>query len=220
MRYKLLATDYDGTIAHDGLVDEPTLAALERWKAAGGLLVMVTGRELPDLNATFPYVDRFHRVVAENGAAVLDPAGGPVRLLADPPPAKLLTALAAVGVPVSVGHVIVATVVPHDLALMAVLRDLGLGWHVIYNKGSAMALPEGVTKATGLTAVLAELGVDAADVVGVGDAENDHAFLQMCGLSAAVANALPAVKQAAGLVLTGARGAGVIELIDGLLAAG
>jgi hypothetical protein len=31
-------------------------------------------------------------------------------------------------------------------------------------------------------------------VVGVGDAENDHAFLRLCGLSAAVANALPALK--------------------------
>jgi hypothetical protein len=219
VRYKLLATDYDGTIAHDGVVDEQTLAALERWKAAGGILVMVTGREIPDLHKTFAHVARFHRVVAENGAAVLDPtAPGPVKLLAEPPPPGFVSRLQAAGVPLSVGHVIVATVVPHDHAMLAAIRESGLGWHLIYNKGSVMALPEGVTKATGLTAVLTELGVDAKDVVGVGDAENDHAFLQMCGLSAAVANALPAVKQMAGLVLNRPRGAGVEELIDGLLA--
>ena len=30
MRYLALATDYDGTLAHHGDVDTPTLAALER----------------------------------------------------------------------------------------------------------------------------------------------------------------------------------------------
>lgn len=218
MRYKVLAADYDGTLAHDGVVDGQTLAALDRWTAAGGTLVMVTGRELPDLARTFPHLDRFHRVVAENGAAVFDPTSpGPARLLAEPPPPAFVERLRAAGVPLSVGHVIVATVVPHEATVLAHIRELGLGWHVIFNKGSVMALPEGVTKATGLTAVLQELGVDPKDVVGVGDAENDHAFLQLCGLSAAVANALPAVKATAGLVLTRPRGAGVEELIDGLL---
>ena len=47
-----------------------------------------------------------------------------------------------------------------------------------------------------------------------GDAENDHAFLRACGAAAAVANALPAVKDEADLRLRGARGAGVVELIE------
>ncbi len=54
--------------------------------------------------------------------------------------------------------------------------------------------------------------------VGVGDAENDQAFLRMCGLAVAVDNALPAVKTIADVVTTEARGAGVRELIAGLLA--
>ena len=66
--------------------------------------------------------------------------------------------------------------------------------------------------------VLEELALTPDQVVGVGDAENDHAFLSMCGLSVAVANALPAVKDTADLVTPGARGAGVTELIDRLLA--
>src|SRR4030095_12817385 len=44
-----LATDYDGTLAHHGRVDTETIAALERLKASGRYLLMVTGRELPDL---------------------------------------------------------------------------------------------------------------------------------------------------------------------------
>ena len=55
-------------------------------------------------------------------------------------------------------------------------------------------------------------------MVGIGDAENDHAFLAMCGWSVAVANALDSVKAAADMVTRGARGDGVRELIDELLA--
>jgi hydroxymethylpyrimidine pyrophosphatase-like HAD family hydrolase len=142
MRYEVLATDYDGTIAFDGRVDEPTIAALGRAKAEGLRLVLV----------------------------------------------------------------------------LAAIRDLGLEWHVIFNKGCVMALPADVTKATGLVPALGVLGVSADRTVGVGDAENDQAFLRMCGLAVAVDNALPAVKEMADVVTAGARGAGVSELIARLLA--
>lgn len=46
MQYVVLATDYDGTIAHDGVVDAPTLAALEHLRPSGRKLILVTGREL------------------------------------------------------------------------------------------------------------------------------------------------------------------------------
>ena len=49
MHYVALATDYDGTIARHGEVDEPTLAALDRLRGASRKLVLVTGRELDDL---------------------------------------------------------------------------------------------------------------------------------------------------------------------------
>ena len=49
MYFLALAADYDGTIAHDGIVDDATLAALQRLKETGRRLVLVTGRELPDL---------------------------------------------------------------------------------------------------------------------------------------------------------------------------
>ena len=73
MRYLALCCDYDGTIAHHGRVDEPTLAALERLRESGRKLVMVTGRELDDLQTVFPRLDLFARVVAENGALHLSP---------------------------------------------------------------------------------------------------------------------------------------------------
>ncbi len=81
-----------------------------------------------------------------------------------------------------------------------------------------MILPVGIDKAFGLTVALGELGIPPERVVAVGDAENDHDFLALCGFSAAVANALPALKATADLVTIGDHGAGVIEVIDDLLA--
>jgi hydroxymethylpyrimidine pyrophosphatase-like HAD family hydrolase len=81
-----------------------------------------------------------------------------------------------------------------------------------------MVLPAGINKATGLTAALSELGLSPHNVVGVGDAENDHAFLGSCECSVAVVNALPAVKQQADFVSLGDHGDGVAELIGKLIA--
>ena len=218
MKYLALATDYDGTIAHDGVVDAATLSALRRVRDSGRKLVLVSGRELEDFFATFAHADLFDRLVLENGALLYEPATKRVRPIAAPPPPQLVAELRRRGVPLSAGRSIIATVVPHEHTVLAAIRDLGLEWHLVFNKGSVMCLPPGVTKATGLAPALEELGVPLDRVVGVGDAENDHAFLQLCGLSVAVASALPAVKATADVVTAGARGAGVVELIDRLLA--
>jgi len=215
--YQAIATDYDETLAHDGRVDQPTIDALLRARAAGLATILVTGRELADLLNTFAQPAIFDRIVAENGAVLYQPRTQQLRMLSSPPPPRLLERLAAEAVPVSVGHTIVATVEPHEHVLLAAIRELGIEWHIIFNKGAVMALPADVTKATGLAAALDEMGLAADRVVGVGDAENDQAFLGMCGLSVAVANALPSVKAAAEMVTKRARGAGVIELIERLL---
>jgi len=218
VKYHALATDYDGTIAHDGLVDEPTMAGLRRARGAGLRLVMVTGRELTDLIHTFPHASLFDRVVAENGAVLYDPRSRAIETLAAPPPPALIERLSREAVPISVGRSIVATVEPYEHQVLAAIRDLGLEWHVIFNKGSVMALPAEVTKATGLVPALGALGIDPEQTAGVGDAENDHTFLRMCGLAVAVDNALPSLKDIADVVTSGARGAGVTEFIDRLLA--
>ena len=68
--------DYDGTIAHHGVVDEVTQAALRRLRAGARRLLLVTGRELDDLRRVAPPLDLFDLVVAENGALLFDPASG------------------------------------------------------------------------------------------------------------------------------------------------
>ncbi len=219
MHYMALVSDYDGTLAADGVVDGATLDALERLRQSGRMLVLATGRELGDLLRICPRIDLFDRVVAENGALLYRPQGRETRLLADPPPAAFVERLRQEGVtPLSVGSVIVATWQPNETIVLKAIRELGLELQIIFNKGAVMVLPPGINKSTGVSAALAEIGLSPHNAVGIGDAENDHAFLGLCGCSVAVQNALPVVKESADLVTRRPRGAGVAELIGRLLA--
>lgn len=218
MRYVALACDYDGTIAHDGAVADSVVDALVRLKDSGRRLLLVTGRELDDLGEAFDRVELFDRVVAENGAVLFDPDSRDVRTLADPPPESFVETLGEKGVePLSVGKVIVATREPHQQAVLDVIHDLGLELQVIFNKGAVMVLPALVNKASGLHAALEDLGLSPHNLVGVGDAENDHTFLDLCELSVAVHNAIPAIKERCDHVTDGEHGDGVVELIDAML---
>jgi hypothetical protein len=219
MRYLALATDYDGTLAHHGEVDRQTIEALRRLAATGRKLLLVTGRQVDDLGRVFPEVSLFDRVVAENGAVIYRPQSQELRLLAAPPPAAFVDTLKNRGVdPLAVGHVVVATVQPNERAALEVVRELGLELEVIFNKGSVMILPSSVNKATGLAAALDELRFSAHNVVGIGDAENDHALLEMSECGVAVANALDSLKNHADLVTTGRASDGVREVIESLIA--
>ena len=83
-----LATDYDGTLAEDGVVAKATLDALRLFKQSGRKLILVTGRELPDLRRVFADFELFDLAVVENGAVLVDPATGEEIPLGDesPPP--------------------------------------------------------------------------------------------------------------------------------------
>ncbi|HWE36939.1 MAG TPA: HAD-IIB family hydrolase [Isosphaeraceae bacterium] len=217
MRYHILAADYDGTFAHDGRVDEATIASLRRLRETGRKLVLVTGRELDQLLEVLPEIDLFDRVVAENGALLYRPEGREELPLAEPPPPEFVARLRGRGVgPISVGRVIVATWEPHEAAVLETIRELGLELQVIFNKGAVMVLPSGVNKASGLGHALAELGLSPHNAVGVGDAENDHAFLAVCECAAAVSNALATIKERADWVSRRDHGAGVVQLIEAL----
>lgn len=218
MRFLALATDYDGTLAHDGVVDQATLEALDRFRQSGRKLILVTGRELPDLERVFPALEIFDRVVAENGAVLFHPASKEKRVLAQRPPDEFVADLRERKVAgLSVGDVIVATWHPYEAQVLECIRELGLELQVIFNKDAVMVLPTGVNKMTGLSHALDELKLSRHNLAGIGDAENDHAFLNCCECAAAVANAIPALKQRVDLVTEGHHGAGVAELIGRLI---
>ena len=219
MQYLALATDYDGTLAHDGHVSKLTLESLHRLRASGRKVILVTGRELPELKATFPHIQLCDAVVVENGALLYWPTEDREEVLGEPPPESFILEMNRRGVkPFSVGRVIFATWRPHEGAVLETIQSLGIGYQIIFNKHAVMVLPSNVNKATGLAEALRRMEISPHNVVGIGDAENDHAFLETCNVAVAVDNALPALKDRCDLVTMGDHGRGVSELIERLLA--
>lgn len=218
MHIMAVAFDYDGTIAKDGIVSENTIAAIKNVIASGRKLILVTGRMLSDLLTVFPQAELFSRIIAENGAVLYRPDTKTQVLLGAAAPESLVRSLKRKGIPLEVGASIVATVKPHEVAVLEAIRDLGLEHHIVFNREAVMVLPPGVNKGTGLRAALLELQLSSHNVVGIGDSENDHALLQACEYAVAPANALPMVKSIADRVTRGEYGEGAAELMAELIA--
>ena len=216
---RTFATDYDGTLAKSGRVRDQTIAGLRQLKSIGWRLLLITGRELRELKMVFPGLGEFDLAVVENGACLYDPRSDSVTPLGPAPPEALVDRLRAEGVArMSVGRGIIALWEPQLAAASRAIEGLAAPWRIVRNKRAVMLLPVGVDKATGFAEALRHLGVEPAGAVGIGDAENDLAFLRACGFSAAVANALPEVASAVDYHCEGERGAGVEELIELCLA--
>jgi phosphoglycolate phosphatase (TIGR01487 family) len=219
VRIMAVAADYDGTLAKNGHVHKDTIAAIERLHASGRKLILVTGRMLPDLLQVFPQAELCSRIVAENGAVLYRPDTREQKLLGSPTLEIFVESLKRKGVvPLDIGASILATLKPHEVAILETIRDLGTGHHVVFNRESVMVLPPGVDKGTGLKAALLDLRLSPHNVVGLGDSENDHALFQVCGYSVAVGNALPMLKSIADWVTQAEDGAGAAELIAELIA--
>ncbi len=216
--YIALAIDYDGTLALNGKVARETVVELEKFLATGRLLVLVSGRELGELGKLFPQLNLFSWVVAENGAVAYEPATRREVLLTGAVKEELYQSLLQAKVePLFRGKVILATQEPNESVVLDHIRNLGLELQLIFNKGAVMVLPPGINKATGLDFALRELKLSSKNILGIGDAENDHSFMSVCGCSFAVANALDSIKQIATARTTRPNGAGVREVITHVL---
>lgn len=218
MRFHAVAMDFDGTLAHDGRVDNETLETLRRLRKSGRRPILVTGRILEDLKGVCDCLELFDAIVAENGAVLYDPAKKEARPLAPAPPAEFVRRLVDCRIrPLEHGHVIVATRQPHEAEMLEIIKELGLDLALIFNKGAVMALPSGVNKASGLAAQLDALHLSYHNTVGIGDAENDLRFLEQCEVAVAVGNALPSVKAACDVVTKSTHGRGACEFIEQLI---
>jgi hydroxymethylpyrimidine pyrophosphatase-like HAD family hydrolase len=219
VRYLALATDYDDTIAARGQLGDDVKAALERLRRSGRRAVLITGRILEDLLTVCPDLSDFAAVVLENGAVLHVPSRRDTQVLCPPASDALVRELARRGVtPLVQGRAILATRRPHEIAVLEAIRDLDLELQITFNRDAVMVLPSGVNKGSGLRTALRQLDLSIHEAVGVGNGQNDHSFLDLCECAVAVENAVDAVKAKADFTTSGARGAGVIQLIDELIA--
>ena len=102
------------------------------------------------------------------------------------------------------------------------VAEEAVGGRLVITWSSTTALLEisapGVTKASTLALVCAELGVDAADVVAFGDMPNDLPMLTWAGRGYAVAQGHPMLRQAGLATTDGPQPEAVGRMIEALLA--
>lgn len=78
-------------------------------------------------------------------------------------------------------------------------------------------MPQGVDKGAGLKMLCARLGIDPAEVMAVGDSDNDLAMLQAAGLPVAMGNATDAIRAAAKWITDTNNCDGLAKAVDRLL---
>jgi soluble P-type ATPase len=212
--FQVVAVDLDGTLASRGQLSPQAVEAIDQVRHKGLTVVLVTGRIGAELQAEFPQIaGHIDALVLENGAVQV--IGGRACALAAPVDSSLDDALAKRGVPYRRGEVLVAIDGEHAATVVEAIGELELDCQIVRNRDALMVLPAGVTKGTGLRAVLGEMNLSPHNTVAVGDAENDLSLFGVAEIGAAVADAIRSVRRHADLVLDEPDGAGVAELLAG-----
>lgn len=212
--FKAVALDLDGTLTSAGHLAPEALAAMEESRQNGLVIVLVSGRILAELLADVPQIaDYVDAMVLENGAVTV--VDGISHALTPPVDGGLPQALSDRGISYRRGEVILAIDGEHTPAVVDLIGELGLDYQVIRNRSALMVLPAGVTKGTGLAAMLAAMNLSPHNAVAVGDAENDLALFGVAEIGVAVSNAVASVRRCADLTLDKPNGTGVAELLTG-----
>jgi hydroxymethylpyrimidine pyrophosphatase-like HAD family hydrolase len=213
MYRRILAFDFDGTLAENGRVPLALQRALEQLHAAGYALFMVTGRRFGDAElGSLEHV--FTGILWENGAVLHHTVTDEVYLPFGQVDPRLVEALEVAGMPLERGRAIVSTTTPHDETVWEVLSDWGGDAVVTHDKGMVRVMPPGTAKGTGLERLLGLCGFSPRNLVSFGDGEGDLSLLQLGEMGVAVADAVPSLKEAADLVTAQPGPAGVLETLE------
>ncbi len=182
---RLLATDIDGTMTHDGRLDPGILPALLRLESVGIEVMPVTGRPAGEALGLARYLPTIRRAVAENGATLVSP-DLPVRWLGQQPDrARLLAVAEQLG---RAGR-------PWTLAPDAFCRLADIAWlredrtdaeleplralatahgvHLIWSSVHIHLADSPPDKGAAVQQIAAELGYAAHEIATIGDAPND-----------------------------------------------
>ncbi|MGH7254806.1 MAG: HAD hydrolase family protein, partial [Nitrospirales bacterium] len=213
MYRRIMAFDFDGTLATEGVVPEKLLRALRRCRKAGYALFLVTGRRFETASLD-PFGNLFTGIVWENGAVLVHIPTGEIYLPFGQLPAHLFKTLEEAQIPFERGLAIAATWAPHDQEIWQVLRQTGGGAALEYNKGAVMLMPTGASKGPGLERLLTLCGLSPHNLAAFGDAENDLSLLALSEVGVAVGDAVPALQETADVVAEQPGPAGVLEVLE------
>ena len=220
MKLSVVALDYDGTIARDGVLEPSVRDAIAAVRTRGIVVLLVTGRTLDELGRVAGDLHFVDGVIAENGALFHFPDTGRTAVLAPAIPETFVAEVRQRGIPFAAGQCLVDADAGAAARLLEIIRTLELPLVLIFNRGRVMALPGGVSKATGLRVVLEMLRLSPRNTVAIGDAENDHELLRLAEVGVAVAWGSKALQAAADVVLDGGGAAAVGDYVRGLATTG
>jgi hydroxymethylpyrimidine pyrophosphatase-like HAD family hydrolase len=220
MKLGVIALDYDGTTARHDQLDPAVREAIADARTRGITVLIVTGRSLDELRRVAGDLHFVDVVVAENGAILHFPGNDYTTLLAAPVPSVLVDELRRRGVAATPGLCLIDCATSDALQILDVIRQRELPLVLAFNRSRVMVLPQGVTKATGLQAALDMLRLSPHNAVAVGDAENDHAMLQLVEVGGAVEWGSPVLQAAADLTISGTGPPAVAEFVRAIAASG
>lgn len=218
MTPRCLISDLDRTLTGADLqLDPRAIERIREIRAAGVRVVIATGRRLDEVEA-MGLAAEVDGLVAENGAIVRVQSAGILEIIHPDFGNAARAALGALAAELHWGRVIGSG--PRALAgpLHERLGVARLPHALEFNANEVMLLPNGVSKATGAERCLTILGLTAEDAWAIGDGDNDAALLRFAKLGAAPANASPAARQAADVLLTASYSQAFVELTAPLVA--
>jgi hydroxymethylpyrimidine pyrophosphatase-like HAD family hydrolase len=220
MKLGVIALDYDGTSAQHDRLDAGVRDAIADARTRGITVFIVTGRSLEELRRVAGDLHFVDVVVAENGAVLHFPGNDYTTVLAAPVPGALVDELQRRGIGATPGRCLVDCAASDALQILDVVRQRELPLVLAFNRSRVMVLPQGVTKATGLQVVLDMLRLSPHNALAVGDAENDHALLQLVEVGAAVEWGSQALQAAADLTISGTGPSAVAGYVRTIAASG
>jgi hydroxymethylpyrimidine pyrophosphatase-like HAD family hydrolase len=220
VKLSVVALDYDGTIARDDRLDPSVRDAIAGARRRGIAVMLVTGRRLDELRRVAGNLCFVDGVVAENGAVVHFPEGGLTTTLAPPLPEAFAAELRRQGIPFDQGRCLIGADASSAPQMLHIIRELELPIVLLFNRSQLMALAQGISKATGLSAALETLRKSPRNALAIGDAENDHELLRVAEVGAAVEWGSASLRASADIVIHGDGPAAVGDFIRGVAASG
>lgn len=215
MKVKAIVTDIDGTLTDKNqLLDLQTISALRELQKQGIRVCIASGNVIPVAYAVAHYSGLRGPIIAENGGAV-SYQKEIYQLFSNELPQQALAHLQTL-MPVkrlfSDQWRLSAVSLDNSMDLQqvrAALKDFEIK---IEETGFAIhLLNKGQTKAAGVRKIAEILNIEMAEIVAIGDADNDKEMLQECGYGIAVANASAAAAASADYCCRKKYGAGVLE---------
>ena len=213
MYRRVLAFDFDGTLARDGAVPSSLQETLTKLHNAGFALFLVTGRRYNGLN--LPWLNHlFEGIVWENGAVVSRTATQEVYLPFGYIEPTLIVELEDRHIPLENGMAIVSTWSQHLDQVWEAIRAWGGDAMIVHNKGAVMILPAGAAKGSGLEYLLRLCGYSPRNVIAFGDGENDVSLLQMGEMGVTVSDGVARLKEFADMVADGPGPQGIQAFLE------